>query len=91
MIKRVYYKPLAWLFFFPGPFRDVRGWGQAARGRGALKVGKFEARLAPGIFLLHSAVVYTSKDDLYTSQMERKAKPIIAKPRAKILETKPKG
>ena len=56
-------------------------------------VDKTEGRLEPGGVKLYSGVVYSSKDDLFMypncwQQEERKAKPIIAKPRANILETK---
>ena len=50
-------------------------------------VDKHEARVAPGSGLLYSGDAYIGTDDLDTicwepfSQMERKAKPVIAKPR----------
>ena len=59
-------------------------------------VDKPEAMLTPGIVQLYSPFVYRSKDNLYMnpwqhlSQMGRKAKPIFAKPRAKVWETEPK-
>ena len=64
------------LIFFPWPSFKTRGHGQGAtilllRGRttknGRGFFDKTEARLAPGIVQLYSAVVYRSKNDLLTT------------------------
>ena len=78
---------------------DVGKVRQFFGGWGPLKVGEVffertDARLVPGTVKQDSAVVYSSKDDLYSNDLqhlERKAKPIIAKPRTKILETRQKS